>query len=280
MDIVLTGLARSGTTLACRLLNTVPQVVALHEPMPFGSWMQTGGAEAVVDQLQGFYSQQRRSLLRNGTALSLASEEGTIPDNSFSDSMGSRDSRPVSVSLQTVTVHKHLDDDFQLVLKHPAAFAALLPQLVQRWPCFALVRNPLAVLLSWNSIDMKVQDGRIPLVEAFSPNLRLRLDAASGVLERQLIALGYLFEQIANYIPTARIIPYENLIATQGAALGVVTPAAYQIRESLEERNANVLYDRRRARTLARRLLEVEGAWSHFYSPEDVQHLLDRVETT
>lgn len=33
MDIILTGIARSGTTLSCSLLNKLPQCVALHEPM-------------------------------------------------------------------------------------------------------------------------------------------------------------------------------------------------------------------------------------------------------
>jgi len=33
VDIILTGIARSGTTLTCALLNKLPQTVALHEPM-------------------------------------------------------------------------------------------------------------------------------------------------------------------------------------------------------------------------------------------------------
>jgi len=33
VDIILTGIARSGTTLTCFLLNKLPQAVALHEPM-------------------------------------------------------------------------------------------------------------------------------------------------------------------------------------------------------------------------------------------------------
>jgi hypothetical protein len=34
-NVVLTGLPRSGTTLVCRLLNKLPDTVALHEPL---SW--------------------------------------------------------------------------------------------------------------------------------------------------------------------------------------------------------------------------------------------------
>ena len=33
MDIILTGIARSGTTLSCSLLNKLPRCVALHEPL-------------------------------------------------------------------------------------------------------------------------------------------------------------------------------------------------------------------------------------------------------
>ena len=33
-DVVLTGPPRSGTTLACHMLNKLPGTVALHEPIP------------------------------------------------------------------------------------------------------------------------------------------------------------------------------------------------------------------------------------------------------
>ena len=278
LDIVLTGVARSGTTLACRLLNTLPHVVALHEPMPLGLWSESGDGDAAVDQLQGFFSAQRRCVLQSGKALSLASSEGIIPDNSFSNRINSRGKRSVSVSLQEVTIDKVLEEDFSLVLKHPAAFVALLPLLVQRWPCFALVRNPLAVLMSWNSIDMKVQDGRIPLAEAFNPPLRRMLNDASSAMERQLIALDFFFAQISTFIPNEQVIPYERLIATQGAALEIVTPTAGPIRASLKERNANMLYDRKLAWPMAKMLLAVGGAWSSFYSPEEVERLAERIQ--
>ena len=48
-NIVLTGLPRSGTTLACRLLNLLPDTVALHEGPPLGSEVIVKGVPFVHD---------------------------------------------------------------------------------------------------------------------------------------------------------------------------------------------------------------------------------------
>ena len=58
-----------------------------------------------------------------------------------------------------ISIDKELARDFFLVVKQPALFSALLPVLAQRFPCYAIVRNPLSVLASWNSVDHKVRQG-------------------------------------------------------------------------------------------------------------------------
>lgn len=42
-----------------------------------------------------------------------------------------------------VEVRKDLEHDFDLVVKHLTMFTALLPALVERFPCYVTIRNPL-----------------------------------------------------------------------------------------------------------------------------------------
>ena len=64
-----------------------------------------------------------------------------------------------------VSDDKELTEDFLLVVKHPAAFSAMLPTLSQHYPCFAAVRNPISVLGSWNSVAYPIHRGHIPAAD-------------------------------------------------------------------------------------------------------------------
>src|SRR5687768_9935396 len=80
-DIILTGPPRSGTTLACYLLNKTDDTIALHEPMNLKMFPD---AETGVRSTRQFFVDMRKSLLEKGEAISKVSE-GKIPSNPFGD---------------------------------------------------------------------------------------------------------------------------------------------------------------------------------------------------
>ena len=81
-NIVLTGLPRSGTTLACRLLNTLPDTVALHEPIASGKFTDAEDESAVPEGAERFFRRMRRMIRREKVALS-KNVGGKIPDNAY-----------------------------------------------------------------------------------------------------------------------------------------------------------------------------------------------------
>ena len=60
-NIVLTGIPRSGTTLTCHLLNKVPNVVALFEPMLWGGVSDPTNHRTICDSIDRFFQQTRES---------------------------------------------------------------------------------------------------------------------------------------------------------------------------------------------------------------------------
>jgi hypothetical protein len=68
-NVVLTGLPRGGTTLACHLLNKLPDTVALHEPISPGKFVGLED-EAVLDGVEQFFGRMRRMIRRRGVAFS------------------------------------------------------------------------------------------------------------------------------------------------------------------------------------------------------------------
>ncbi len=274
VDIILTGIARSGTTLTCALLNKLPQAVALHEPMSPADLVGLAFPAAYLEEIAAFFAAQRASLLESGTAVSKA-RDGRVPDNPFEAATGNAGLRPSTVDDQSVRFEKRLGPGFRLVIKHPNFFTATLPTLLSRYPCYALVRNPLAALLSWHSIQAPVNDGHLPYGEAFDPDLREALAAEPDRLARQLIILRWYFSRYEAFLPPAHVIRYEDLVGSGGRALAVIDPDAADLAEPLESRNTSTLYDATLVRQLADRLLDDDSIYRAFYPREAVESLRD-----
>jgi hypothetical protein len=278
-DVILTGIARSGTTLACNLLNRLPDTVALHEPMAPRMLMGLSQPEELNRRVAGFFAEQRLSLRERGEAISRVMD-GRIPDNPYGDTPGDQGKRLSVVKLGSVHFDKPLAAPFRLVIKHPSCFTALLGSLKQRFSCYAIIRNPLAVLLSWQTTLANWNDGRQPMAEAFASDLRDRLDAESDPLGRQLAMLAWSFDQYGRHLAPVAVIRYEDVIATAGRALRPLAPLADILVEPLCSRNANPLYAGVDGRAIGRRLLATGGAFWDFYSRESVEQLMEQLAST
>lgn len=170
-----------------------------------------------------------------------------------------------------VDIDKPLSEGFALLIKHNALFAALLPQLAPAFRCIGLVRNPLAVLASWQTVDLPVNRGRIPAGEQFDPGLRASLDQDPDTLARQLIVLNWFFAQYGDGLADERILRYEELVASGGKALFRMLGHASAKRVPLTSRNDHAVYREADIGRLLAGLLDRTGAWTRFYSRTDCE---------
>jgi hypothetical protein len=88
------------------------------------------------------------------------------------------------------------------------------------------VRNPLAVLASWHSLEHPLRDGHAPMAEAFDLSLNAEIVAESNALDRQLTLLNWYFESYLRNLKMERVIKYERIIESAGRALSVIVPSA------------------------------------------------------
>jgi len=273
-DVLVTGLPRGGTTLVARLLGELPGTVALDEPMDARTFMTGGTDDELVDGIAEFLRTQRRSLAERGTAISLQTG-GTIADNRVGAARDANGRRVRNGGARgEIRVDKPLPRDFVLVMKHNGPFAALIGPLCARFETFAVVRNPLAVLASWNTVSLPVGRGHVPTAEAIDARLGAELAATPDVVARQIRILDWFCARFRAAVPAERVIRYEDVVATGGASLCVVSPHAASLSETLSSRNHNELYDPGEMREVGRRLLDTDGAYWHFYSRESVEELI------
>ncbi len=274
-DVILTGLPRSGSTLTCHLLNRCADTVALHEPIPMADLAREFSGGALVAEVARFYDDTRRSLLATRRAVSKL-VGGKVPDNTFGEARGGHENlrRSLATHGEVSFEGKELAPDFLLAIKHNAGFAAMLAGLIGRFACFGIVRHPLAVLASWNSVNLAVQQGHVPVGEQIDPGLRSALELIGDRTERQLYIVEWFFERFGRLLPRASILRYEDVVRTGGKALAVITPAAGGLDEPLASKNKNPAYDGERVAELGRKLLGRNGAFWEFYTRESVEEMI------
>ena len=283
-NVVLTGLPRGGTTLTCHLLNKLPDTVALHEPVPPARFERMGKDE-ILESAEEFYARMRRMIRRRGVAFSKHIREPITNPGYSPDPAEEAERRATAGKVKPgrkakkVRVDRDLSDDFLLVIKSPGTFTALLPTLAERFRSYAVVRNPLPVLASWNSYDRATtREGRQPAAERYDVDLARVLSSIGDRIDRQLYLLSWYFERFERELAGEQIIRCEEVMASAGGrALSVVTPSAEVLDEPLESRNLNPAYDRENMLRVGEKLLASEGVYWRFYERESVERLMDHL---
>jgi hypothetical protein len=272
-NIVLTGIPRAGTTLTCHLLNKLSDTVALHEPIEFRKILKFKNHQEISDYVAGVFEEMRTSIYNQKTALS-RQVKGQIPDNNFGEDK-EKDSglRKNLVSIGKVDIEKNLSPDFLLVIKEPGIFTAILENLIEHFLAYAVIRNPLSVLASWNTVPFHVTKGRTP-VARLDITLAQGLAKLKDTIDRQIYILSWFYDKYKTCLPEPSILRYEDVIASGGKALNAIHPQIHTLNEPLENKNLNKLYDRELMLVLGERLLNSEGAFWEFYSRESVEILL------
>jgi len=274
-NIMLLGVPRSGTTLACHLINKIPNAVALHEPLIPKDFMGEPPIE-VINKIGSFINTQRLSLLSDGNAVS-KTLGGIVPDNHLKAAGSGAEKRVATIDSTTLFIDKKLQKDFTLVIKHCSFFAGIVELLVDYYQCFAIVRNPLSTLLSWNSVELKVAHGYAPAAESFDASLKSILHDEEDVYKRQIILLTWFYNKLYEFIPRQNIILYEDIISSNGRVLECIIPAGTSLSRALKSKNNNPLYDSDLKIFLAEELLKMnEKGFLHFYTKDDVLQVLER----
>jgi len=248
--------------------------VALHEPVGMDVFDGITDASEACDLITQFALDSHNSLLLEGTASS-KQIDGKIPTNPIEEERHNGSLRREQVEPGKIDIQTTIDSNFILVIKHNALFTAMLPQLIQTFNCYAVIRNPLAILASWNTVDLPVNIGRIPAGERFAPGLTQELDCTDNVVDRQLLVLSWFFDQFLEHIPGDNIFRYESIIETRGACLSKLTNNQHRDLPILQNKNTNPIYNSETMLRLYKKLSESDGQYWSFYNQGDIDALIE-----
>jgi hypothetical protein len=267
-DIILTGLPRSGTTLTTKILSDQPETVALNEPIRFN---QVETRPDTLKLTKRSFFRFRRSLRRNGVATA-RTVNGKITDNHYKRTEANG-TRKKLITRSNVVFEKELSKDFKLIIKHNSVFTLLQDELMRLFPYYAVIRNPLAVLGSLNSVDTPASRGNIRHLHKLNPGLKDELDKKKTLTDRQLFILDIYFRQYKK-LEESQIIRYEDIIESQGDVLSRVIGKRVHTKQELRNNNVSTIYKPVEMLKVGESLLKSEGSYWHFYSREAVENIL------
>lgn len=203
------------------LLNDLDGVAALDEPFD-REVLSRLDARSFVPFIEETFEKERQSILESGFAHSTKEIGGNGLGNHYGDTDRQTGLRSRKVDYGRISIKKSLSPDFTLVIKHTIPFTGVIDDLTLSYPTFALVRNPLAILASWNSIDAAYRDGEIQdYARALTGDLYKRLSVQDRY-ERQVRLLEWHFEKYLA-IPPQHVIRYEEVVESRLNRLRVIT---------------------------------------------------------
>ncbi len=232
---LITGVPRSGTTLSCKLLNSVHNAVALHEPLDPQKIVLSTHAD-VLNEIHTSISAIRERLL-NGDRIEHGDGSQLVLDNPISDHTAPDTTIRQASAKRGLLRIAPIDLKTRIFIKQNAMFAALAKELKTAYPLVAIVRNPIDVLTSWMTVNLPVNQGRIPGGERFSPPLKHTLDSINNTVARQVTIYHWFLSQYLNNGLT--VLKYEDIIATKGVALFDACQVAGIPDDTLLQRHAN-----------------------------------------
>lgn len=211
--LLLTGIPRSGTTLACSLLDRLDGVVCLSEPDEHVKLMrQTGDAAEFAALLRDSIKATRMLLVEGKPTEARRSATGSVLTNYFlePDRNGRRELAYSIEPRQRPTQPA----DVLVCSKHNALYTAALPQLVGSvaFRVIAIVRDPVAALRSWRSVQLPISMGRLPAAEKFWPEMRDLCAADIPLLVKQIRIYDLFCRRFIQHREDICVVRYEDLL--------------------------------------------------------------------
>ena len=232
-DLIITGVPRSGTTLAAAIIDQAPNCLCLSEPDGHVDLMREAvSPEDFVAKLCQEFDVVRRTILGGGSVLDRRRADGAPVTDYFSDPRPDGRREP-AVTIRSIS-RPGLSPDFVLGVKHNALYAAVLPEIVRsgRFRVVAIVRDPVAVLMSWRTVDLPISHGRLPAGERFWPELAALGRADLDLTDKQIRICDLLLHRFAQLADRIAVIPYEVFVTDPSlllAAAGIRQPAPSRI---------------------------------------------------
>jgi len=262
-EYIVTGIPRSGTSLVLSLLESNKNVLCFSEP----PWIKSirdasdSGTQLIKSLKQKLVS--LRNDIAQGNSIEMVYQEGrnNSPDNYFK-----RESGTIKKNRKNhrVILDKHHSKSC-FVIKANAIFTATLDDFIRdNWHIVPVVRDPLFVLMSWNTVPIASSKGKVKVVEKFSKTLK-EIGQQTPLIKRQVLLLDWYFKQYERF-GKEHVLYYEDLIKNPDYEINKFFPNKQSKINILTSKNTNNRYTNEPVDFYKKALKKYGNSLNNFYS--------------
>lgn len=203
--LFITGIPRSGTSLMAHLLDSLPNIVILNEPLEIPHLFEDASLETFFSAYVAW-----RTKIANGEAVENQCVNDTVVSDTWKD--GERRSYVPTIARE----------DFVLGTKNPLAFLTRLKTIRRVFPgakIVILVRHPYYTIGSWKKTFPHLRHASIRDSAVFTfaderqQDILVELAAIEDESARRAGLWNYLATEIIAYADPDMILRYEDLVA-------------------------------------------------------------------
>lgn len=212
-DILITGIPRSGTTLAAALIDGCPDTVCLSEPEHQLDLMRaSGSASEFATNVVQDYARIRYILLAGGTTSDRRTSEGKAVSNYFSRE--SNGSPRLAIYSETEWSRHGLSGNFTLGMKHNALYTSILPELIalNHFLVLAIIRDPADAIASWLSLSLPVSLGRLPAAERYWGEMNELTEGSLALHDKQIFICELFCKRYLSSGPAIHLLRFEDFV--------------------------------------------------------------------
>ena len=232
--LILTGIPRSGTTLAASLVDRLENTVCLNEPIQYYLWATAAKDQAAfVEKLTAELKMIRARLVNGETVMDSREYDGSIPTNYF-DERGQRLKPhyfPVS--------RPNAGEKLLLAVKHNEPLTSVLPELcrLNDLNVAVMVRHPIPTILSWQSRSIPLSTGQLTVGYRLWPEATAVSNEEISVYDIQAKIYELYCKRFHEYEDRVTVIKYEDLVECPAGVLKRLTGRELGGEHALETRN-------------------------------------------
>lgn len=258
-NILITGIPRSGTTLTNALIDSLPDCVALNEPLWQAQQDFGGNPVKFANWLAEDFARIRGHLHKEHPVPDRRTPEGKAITNFFAGD------KPAEDHSMMMLIKAGLPEYFTLAMKHNALYMACLPEIAfhLELTIIALIRHPVHTIASWRRLNLPISQGKLPHGATYWPELHAISESNDELLIKQVKIYDLMCERLHDMRGAVRVLPYETLIDTPELlcrAIGHDGP----LDTSMIKQNQTTIA-KEEHNLIANAVLKHGKHWQHFY---------------
>lgn len=207
-NILITGIPRSGTSLITKLISLDENNICFSEPTFIKEIkaISKNKKEILYNLSQKIF--EIRNSIRSGKPLEFrVGKDDQISDNYFTSNCDHLIREKTSKFKDLILPKKNNQN--KIFIKNNLLFTSCIAELSKQYEMIAVIRNPISIIQSWQSLDLPISKGVVTSGIKYSSSLN-KILGNEGLLMKQIKIIDWFHSRYLENNVT--LIKYEDLI--------------------------------------------------------------------